>query len=89
MRHGAFSDIIGNIARDKTALACAAFIAVSVALCFCAPLIAPYPYEEQNLALGCSAPSAAPSISPGISAMTKLCPSSTLTKPKLGVMVVK
>lgn len=59
MRHGAFSDIIGNIARDKTALACAAFIAVSVALCFCAPLIAPYPYEEQNLALGCSAPSAA------------------------------
>lgn len=59
MRHGAFSDLLENIARDKTALVCATFIALSVALCFCAPLIAPYPYEEQNLALGCSAPSAA------------------------------
>ncbi len=54
----AFSSALRNISRDKTTFACAAFLVLSVAICFCAPVLAPYPYDEQNLAMGCAAPSA-------------------------------
>lgn len=46
-----------NISEDGTALACLVFLLLGAALCFCAPLAAPYSYEEQNLALGSVPPS--------------------------------
>lgn len=46
-----------NISEDGTALACLVFLLLGAALCFCAPLAAPYSYEEQNLALGSVSPS--------------------------------
>lgn len=46
-----------NISEDETALACLVFLLLGAALCFCAPLAAPYSYEEQNLALGSVPPS--------------------------------
>ncbi len=47
-----------RLARNKMALAGLCFLVVMATLCFAAPLIAPYPYEETNLALGPTAPSA-------------------------------
>ena len=46
-----------NISEDGTALACLVFLLLGAALCFCAPLAAPYSYKEQNLALGSVPPS--------------------------------
>lgn len=47
------------IAEDKLTLFCAMFAFALALACFCAPLLAPYSYEAQNLALGASAPSSA------------------------------
>lgn len=55
---GAFAEAVSAVLRDKPAAACLAFLGVSVLLCFLAPIIAPFAYDEQNLALACSAPSA-------------------------------
>ncbi|MBQ6533739.1 MAG: ABC transporter permease [Opitutales bacterium] len=55
---GAFAQAFRKLRADPFALSCLWFLVVCAACCFCAPLIAPYPYEQQNLALGCAAPSA-------------------------------
>lgn len=55
----AFARIRARLFADKLALACFFFLAATALLCFCAPLIAPYPYDAQNLELGASAPSLA------------------------------
>lgn len=46
-----------NLRGDGFALACLAFVGVLAALCFLAPLVAPYSYDAQNLALSASPPS--------------------------------
>ena len=55
---GALAQVFRKLRADPFALACLWFLIACAACCFCAPLIAPYPYEQQNLALGCAAPSA-------------------------------
>ena len=47
-----------RIVSDRAAAACLIFLALSALLCFAAPLIAPYPFDAQDLALGASPPSA-------------------------------
>lgn len=48
----------GRLARNKMALGGLFFLIVMASLCFLAPLIAPYPFEETNLQLGPTPPSA-------------------------------
>ena len=42
---------------DKLSLACALFVILAAAACIAAPILAPYGYDAQDLALGASAPS--------------------------------
>ncbi len=53
----AFAEIWNAIKNDKFTLACFWFLAVCSFACFAAPIIAPYPYEAQNLLESCAPPS--------------------------------
>ncbi len=53
----AFSEIWNAIKSDKFTLACFWFLSICALACFGAPIIAPYPYEAQNLLDSCASPS--------------------------------
>src|SRR5262245_58570891 len=48
-----------RLRKNRLALAGGIVVALTMALCFLAPVLAPYSYEEQNLALGAVGPRAA------------------------------
>ncbi len=55
---GAFYKMWNAIKNDKVSLTCLCFLTICAFACFAAPIISPYPYDVQNLAQACKAPSA-------------------------------
>lgn len=53
-----WQDVIARLLKNKLAIAGAAFLLILLLLALLTPWIAPYSYEEQNLALGATPPSA-------------------------------